>query len=88
MNRREDIQEDDQIGLMIDTFNDHRKAYTLYVNPVGVQQDGTMTEGNEPDLSFDTVWNSSAHLTKEGYVAWFEIPFKSLRFPHTSEQKW
>jgi hypothetical protein len=88
MNRREDIQEDDQIGLMIDTFNDHRHAYTIYVNPVGVQQDGTFTEGNEPDLSFDTVWNSSAHMTKEGYVAWFEIPFKSLRFPHTPEQKW
>src|SRR6185369_6502929 len=88
MNRREDIQEDDQIGLMIDTFNDHRHAYTIYVNPVGVQQDGTFTEGNEPDLSFDTVWNSNAHMTKEGYVAWFEIPFKSLRFPHTPDQKW
>ena len=88
MNRREDIQEDDQIGLMIDTFNDHRHAYTIYVNPVGVQQDGLFTDGNEPDLSWDTIWNSSAHMTKQGYVAWFEIPFKSLRFPHTQEQKW
>jgi len=88
MNRREDIQEDDQIGLMIDTFNDHRHAYTIYVNPVGVQQDGLFTDGNEPDLSWDTVWNSSARLTKQGYVAWFEIPFKSMRFPHTPEQKW
>ena len=88
MNRREDIQEDDQIGLMIDTFNDHRHAYTLYVNPVGVQQDGVWSEGTEPDLSFDTVWNSTAHITKQGYVAWFEIPFKSLRFPHSPEQNW
>ncbi len=89
MNRREDIQEDDQAGFMIDSFFDHRHAYTFYVNPVGVQQDAAWTEGNDNiDFSFDTVWNSSAHLTKEGYVAWFEIPFKSLRFPHTSEQRW
>jgi uncharacterized protein DUF5916 len=88
MNRREDIQEDDQAGFMIDSFLDHRHAYTFYVNPVGVQQDGSWTEGNDPDFSYDTVWNSSAHLTKDGYVAWFEIPFKSLRFPHTPEQRW
>ncbi len=88
MNRREDIQEDDQIGFMIDSFNDHRHAYTFYINPVNVQQDGIFTEGKEPDLSFDTIWNSAAHMTKEGYVAWFEIPFKSLRFPPTAEQKW
>lgn len=88
VNRREDIQEDDQIGFMIDTFSDHRHAYSFYVNPVGVQQDGTFTEGSMPDLSFDTLWNSTAHLTANGYVAWFEIPFKSLRFPRTPEQKW
>ena len=87
-NRREDIQEDDQVGFMIDSFVDHRRAYTFYVNPVGVQQDGTWIEGSDPDLSFDTVWNSAAHLTDQGYVAWFEIPFKSLRFPHTPEQRW
>lgn len=88
MNRREDIQEDDQVGMFIDTFHDYRHAYTIYVNPVGIQQDGTFSEGSDPDMSFDTLWNSSAHITSQGYVAWFEIPFKSLRFPRSPDQKW
>lgn len=88
MNRREDIQEDDQIGFMLDSFSDYRHAYTFYVNPVGVQQDGVFTDNSEPDLSWDAVWNSSAHVTKDGYIAWFEIPFKSIRFPQSPEQKW
>ena len=41
VNRREDIQQDDQIGFFLDSFNDRKHAYTFYVNPVGVQQDGT-----------------------------------------------
>lgn len=88
MNRREDIQSDDQIGFMVDTFRDHQHALTFYVNPLGVQQDGTFTDGNNPDLSWDTVWNSSAHLTGNGYMAWLEIPFRSLRFPKQTVQRW
>jgi hypothetical protein len=34
------------------------------------------------------VWNSEAKLTGKGYVAWFEIPFKSLRFPPADLQTW
>jgi len=88
MNRREDIQSDDQIGFIIDAFRDHQHGLTFYVNPVGVQQDGTFTDGSNPDFSWDTVWNSSAHLTGNGYMAWFEIPFRSLRFPRQTLQRW
>lgn len=88
MNRREDIQSEDQIGFILDTFRDHQHGLTFYVNPLGVQQDGTFSEGNGPDFSWDTVWNSSAHLTGNGYMAWLEIPFRSLRFPTQTVQRW
>lgn len=88
VNRREDIQQDDQIGVFIDSFNDRKHSYTFFVNPVGVQQDGTFTEGGEVDLSFDTLWYSSANITPQGYVAWLAIPFKSMRFPKTEGQRW
>ena len=88
MNRREDIQQDDQIGVFIDTFNDRKHAYTFYVNPVGVQQDGTFAEGSDPDMSFDTLWYSATKLLPNGYMAWFEIPFKSMRFPKLDPQRW
>lgn len=88
LNRREDINSDDQAGFFLDSFLDRQHAYTFYVNPIGVQQDGTFSEGGEPDLSFDTLWNSEAHRTDRGYVAWFEIPFKSIRFPKAAAQRW
>ena len=87
MARREQINEDDQFGFVLDTFHDKKNGVFFYVNPAGVQQDGIWTE-REPDYSFDILWNSAAKLTGRGYVAWFEIPFKSLRFPATEAQTW
>ena len=87
--RRELINDDDQFGFVLDTFHDRTHGLFFYVNPLGVQQDGIWVEnGQEPDYSYDMVWNSEGKLTGRGYVAWFEIPFKSLRFPATDGQNW
>src|SRR5258708_19338154 len=34
------------------------------------------------------LWNSQGKLTPQGFVVWFEIPFRSLRFPRNAEQTW
>src|SRR2546430_6677475 len=86
--RRELINDDDQFGFVLDTFQDRYHGLFFYVNPLGVQQDGIWVDnGQQPDLSYDMVWNSEAKLTGQGYVAWFEFPFKSLRFPSADIQK-
>lgn len=87
MSRREAIDDDDQFGFVLDTFRDKKHAVFFYMNPMGIQQDGIWTEG-PPDYSFDMLWNSEAKLTGQGYVEWFEIPFKSLRFPAAEDQTW
>jgi len=43
--QRDKIQTDDQIHLLIDTYNDRRRAMDLGVNPLGVQSDGNLVEG-------------------------------------------
>jgi hypothetical protein len=88
MGRRENINDDDQFGFVLDTFHDRKHGVFFYMNPVGVQQDGIWRDNQEPDYSYDMVWNSEARLTGRGYVAWFEIPFKQLRFPARSDQTW
>ena len=88
MTRREAINDDDQFGFVLDTFHDKKHGVFFYMNPLGVQQDGIWNDYQEPDYSFDALWNSDAKITSEGYVAWFEIPFKSLRFPSTPDQTW
>lgn len=88
MVRREDVFGDDIVEVMLDTFNDQRRAYAFVANPFGIQWDGLWTEGQGFDGSFDTVWHSRGQLTPQGYVVWMAIPFKSLRFPAQAEQTW
>jgi len=88
MLRRELIDDDDQVGLSLDTFHDRRHAYYFYSNPYGIQQDGLWTENQGPDNSFDTVWYTQAKITPRGYMVMFEIPFKSMRFPQAPSLSW
>ena len=88
MVRREQIDDDDQFGFILDTFQDHKNGVFFYMNPLGIQQDGIWVEGNNPDYSYDMVWNSKAALTAKGYIGWYEIPFKQLRFRAAAEQHW
>lgn len=85
---RENAGGDDGVEVLLDTFQDQRRAYHFACNPHGVQADAMWTEGQGIDLSFDTVWDSEGMLTEGGYVVRFAIPFKSLRFPSTPEQRW
>jgi len=88
MVRREQINDDDQFGFVLDTFSDRKNGLFFYVNPFGVQQDGIWNDFQEPDYSYDMLWNSLGKVTSQGFVVWFEIPFRSLRFPRNPEQTW
>lgn len=88
MSRRESFGGDDTVSVLLDTFQDQRRAYFFCANPFGVQLDTMWTEGQGDDISFDTVWDSEGMLTEGGYVVRFAIPFKSLRFTPTPEQRW
>jgi hypothetical protein len=94
MSRREDIYDDDQVEVMLDTFHDRRRAYAFQTTPLGVQWDAIWTEASREevsgnfDTSFDTVWDSRGKVTSRGFVVEMAIPFKSLRFPATKEQEW
>ena len=86
--RREEIDTDDYVVLYLDTFLDGVHAYMFAVNPLGVQRDAVLTEGQKEDLSFDTVWSSEGRLTPDGYVVRIAIPFRSLRFRSDVTKTW
>jgi len=86
--RRELIDDDDQVGMFLDTFHDRRHAYVFYTNAYGIQQDGLFSENQGPDYSWDTVWRTDTKFTGHGYMALMEIPFKSLRFPQQGNVEW
>ncbi len=96
MSNREDIYDDDQVEIILDTFHDRRRAYAFQTTPLGVQWDAIWTEaprGEQSsdghfDTSFDTVWDSRGKVTEQGFVVLMAIPFKSLRFPPKKTQEW
>ena len=71
LSKRDDVGNDDQVSLYLDTFRDQQRAYVFTANPLGVQSDGILTEGQQsPDYTFDTLWYSEGRLTPDGYVVW------------------
>jgi hypothetical protein len=86
--RREEISADDQVSIYLDTFSDRWHAYIFAANPLGIQRDGILTEGQDEDWSFDTVWASEGRLTADGYVVRMAIPFRSLRFRNEAAPTW
>ncbi len=85
---RDQCMDDDLVGVLIDTFHDHRRAYELFSNPLGVQADGVAAEGADDDFSIDLVWQSAARRSPDGYTVEMAIPFRSLRYPTQSRPTW
>src|SRR5881296_3877606 len=101
---RDNIDRDDRIHILLDTYHDHRRALLFAVNPLGVQQDGVWSDGVDAgaaggpsaggrfdatiDLNPDFVYQSRGHLTPWGFEVEVRIPFKSLRYQSADPQDW
>ena len=86
--KRDNIWDDDYVGILFDTFNDQRRAYEFDFNPLGVQADGIWTEGQGEDFSLDLVMESKGVVTEDGYTIEVAIPFKSLRYVAGKDKLW
>ena len=101
---RDKIDADDNIQIVLTPFLHSRQALVFAVNPLGVQEDGTMTEGvgksrsfntgttqtGRPatDLSPDFVYESQGHVTPYGYEVVVRIPFRSIKYQADDPQDW
>lgn len=87
LNDRDASYSDDWVGVVLDTFNDERRAFEFFSNALGAQMDliNDDVNGNEDD-SWDAIWDSAGQLTETGYVVEMYIPYRTLRFPATGEE--
>src|SRR2546428_486716 len=99
---RDNIDADDRVEILLDTYLDHRRALLFAVNPLGVQEDGVWSDGvgagaaGGPsaggrfdatiDLNPDYVYESRGRLTDWGYEVEVRIPLKSLRYQSADPQ--
>jgi Domain of unknown function (DUF5916)/Carbohydrate family 9 binding domain-like len=86
--KRDNIWDDDYVGILFDTFNDQRKAYEFNFSPAGVQADGIWTDGQGEDFSPDIVMESKGIMTPDGWTVEVAIPFKSLRYVAGKDKLW
>lgn len=81
---------DDFVGVVLDPFNDERRGFEFFVNPLGVQMDLFMDDvGGNEDSSWDAIWDAAGKIHQGGFDVEMAIPWSSLRFPRTEgAQTW
>lgn len=87
---RDNAWGDDLVGIKIDTYNDSRLAYQLFVNPLGVQQDSIENEitGDEND-AWNGLWDARGEITDTGYQVEMAIPLNMFNFNESDQaQTW
>lgn len=80
---RDSLGGDDWVAVEIDTYNDSRRAFTLFSTPLGVQTDGLSNAAGIKDYNWDMIYNSAGKIYDWGYGVEIAIPFSSLRFQRT-----
>lgn len=84
---RDEAWQDDNVGIMLDTYGDGTWMYEIFSNPIGIQGDLRWANGDE-DTGFDLIYQSAGIVTDSGYQVEMAIPFKNLRFPNKEIQTW
>lgn len=87
---RDSAYNDDFVGVVIDSFNDERRAFEFFSNPLGSQMDLTNDDVNKrEDDSWDAIWDAAGRITDAGYIVEMEIPLNQLRFQQVDgKQTW
>ncbi|MFC1650521.1 DUF5916 domain-containing protein [Candidatus Latescibacterota bacterium] len=85
---RDRVFGDDWVAIVLDTFNDQRRTYDFFSNPLGIQGDSIENSGRG-DSSWDAIWASHGRITDFGYVVEMAIPFSSIPFQNIDgDQIW
>jgi len=79
--RDSNLEEEDHVLLVFDTFLDGRSGYVFAVNPSGARIDGLVIEqGEDVNSDWDEIWEAKTSIDNNGWYAEFRIPIKSLSF--------
>jgi hypothetical protein len=80
MQRDGNLQGDDTVAIVLDTYGDHRTGYFFRVNAAGARVDGLIAGSEEPRLDWDGIWDARTARTADGWSAEIVIPANTLSF--------
>ena len=79
--RDAELDDEDHVAFVIDTYRDERSGYVFVVNPSGTRFDGIVTaQGSDVNSNWDAVWEARTARDANGWSAEIRIPIKSLGF--------
>ena len=81
------IFQNDNFGVVLDTFFDQRNGYYFQTNALGALRDAAVNEGGN-NSNWSTVWDVRTARFERGYTVEMVIPFKSLRYRGAGPQTW
>ena len=76
---------DDFVSVSLDSFNTQRGGYFFGVNPNGVRADGLYRNISQFYADWDTIYFAETTIVEDGWIAEFEIPFKSISFDPSND---
>ena len=89
MRRDAELDENDNIQIILDPYNDRRGGFYFSTNPLGARQDMLLTdEGRTRNQAWDSVWQSRTHIDSLGWSAEVAIPFDQVRYPDSDQAVW
>ena len=95
----ERLLDEDNVQIIIDTFNDSRSGYMFVTTPLGAKLEQQISEEGEGNTraglintnvnrNWDGIWYVAARLTDLGWEAEIAIPLTTLRFADAAQQTW
>jgi len=85
LSRRDNMWNDDWVGLSLDSVGNHQSSYDLFVNPAGVQGDILNTPSAGENTAPDWIWDSAGQRSVTGYEVEMRVPLTSIRFASGAE---
>jgi hypothetical protein len=82
------IFQNDNFGVLLDTFHDRRNGFMFYTNPLGGLADSLVTDERDTNRDWNTVWDVRTQRFAQGWTVEIAIPFRSLRYPAPGRQDW
>ena len=84
-----DLHENDNVFLLLDTYNDRRSGFFFRMNALGAIQDRAVTNsGDTFNSDWDAVVESKSKINDTSWTAELSIPFSQLRFKKSDSMAW
>ncbi len=80
LRRDADMESQDHVVFMFDTFTDRRNAFGFSMNAAGALHDGRVENNQNWVSQWNGIWDGKARIDAEGWTVEIVIPMKTLSF--------